>query len=298
MISILKIILIASLILLIKIYFFTILNIFGVLFLVIVLCLVVFAVFIFITAQRAARNKKAQDLASYGFLRDEPLAEGESLEDRVYARYIAAMTPFFSEIGALKFERPNDPAWRLKINELVAEHVRPRLSNDQYAHIVRTLEYNTRLNLISKYEEPVNKNVVARAERLSQQQALTQSLLNKRRQSSDMTPLKFEVWCRDILISQGWKAETTKASGDQGADIVAEKLGKRVVIQCKFYTGPVGNKAVQEVSTARHYYGAAYAAVICNQDLYTRGARELAASAHVKLLVADDLLRANSLFAL
>jgi HJR/Mrr/RecB family endonuclease len=184
----------------------------------------------------------------------------------VYARYIAAMTPFFPKISTLKSEKPHSPEWRLEIDELVAQHVRPKVSDEQYAHLVRTLDYNGRQNLITKYEEPVLRHVVARQERISRQQALKRSLLGKSHRSSDMTPLGFEVWCRDTLISQGWKAEITKASGDQGADITAEKHGNRVVIQCKFYTGPVANKAVQEVSTARHYYGAAYAVVICNED--------------------------------
>jgi len=211
--------------------------------------------------RREARRKQEAALAACAHLRDEPLSIGESLDDRVYSRYITLMRPFFSEIGTLRSQKPHLADWRLRIETLASIHVRPTLSDEQYAHLLKTLDYNGRQNLISKYEEPVLPYAVARDERLLNQQALKQSLLNKSHRSPQMTPLGFETWCRDKLQSQGWTAEITKASGDQGADIVAQRSGQKVVVQCKFYTGSVGNRAVQEVSAARHFYGAGYAAV-------------------------------------
>ena len=48
-----------------------------------------------------------------------------------------------------------------------------------------------------------------------------------------------------------------------------------VVLQCKLYARPVGNKAVQEVAAARTFYDAGFAAVVSNAD-YTEAARRLA----------------------
>ncbi len=73
--------------------------------------------------------------------------------------------------------------------------------------------------------------------------------------SDDMAPLEFEQWCERKLASVGWQCSTTKASGDQGADVLAEKTGTRVVIQCKLYNSPVGNKAVQEGGTSKNRCG-------------------------------------------
>jgi restriction system protein len=61
-----------------------------------------------------------------------------------------------------------------------------------------------------------------------------------------------------------------------------------VVLQCKLYARPVGNKAVQEVAAARTYYDAGFAAVVSNAD-YTEAARRLARRNEVLLLHIDDL---------
>ena len=74
----------------------------------------------------------------------------------------------------------------------------------------------------------------------------------------------------------------TKGSGDQGADILAERNGTTYAIQCKNYEGAVGNFAVQEAYAAAQYYGCDTAAVICPGE-FTRGAKELAASTGVLL---------------
>jgi restriction system protein len=98
----------------------------------------------------------------------------------------------------------------------------------------------------------------------------------------------FEVECRAILEERGWSARRTGAAGDQGADILAEKDGLSVAIQCKHLARPVGNKAVQEVAAARTYYGVDAAAVVATGD-YTEAARRLAARNDVLLLHVDDL---------
>ena len=59
----------------------------------------------------------------------------------------------------------------------------------------------------------------------------------------------------------GWKAETTKGSGDQGVDVLAERAGVRVVLQRKRYNKSVGNKADQEAFAAKTFAKAQYAAV-------------------------------------
>ena len=52
----------------------------------------------------------------------------------------------------------------------------------------------------------------------------------------------------------GWKTQVTKASGDQGCDVLAVKGRARVAIQCKYYSKPIGNKGVQEINAAKSYY--------------------------------------------
>jgi restriction system protein len=110
---------------------------------------------------------------------------------------------------------------------------------------------------------------------------------------TDLTPLDFEHWCADTLRGRGWNARPTPASGDQGADVIAERFDHRVVIQCKLYSKPVGNKAVQEVHSAKTYYGATSAVVVSNAG-FTPSARALAASTGVLLLDQMELAELNT----
>jgi restriction system protein len=65
---------------------------------------------------------------------------------------------------------------------------------------------------------------------------------------------EFEHFVSGQLEDSGWSVRHTGKSGDQGADLVAEKPGVSVAVQCKLYAQPVGNKAVQEALAAQRYY--------------------------------------------
>ena len=116
-------------------------------------------------------------------------------------------------------------------------------------------------------------------------------LKNNSRDLEGITPVGFEVLCVEKLTAGGWDARTTKNTGDQGADIVATFSGETLVVQCKLYGRPVGNKAVQEIAAARDYYRADYAAVVTNAS-FTRAAHDLAASTGVKLVTYVEMANA------
>jgi hypothetical protein len=99
---------------------------------------------------------------------------------------------------------------------------------------------------------------------------------------------EYERFCADLLSKNGWQTRVTKASGDQGVDIIAHYDGLRVVFQCKFYTSPVGNKAVQEVVAARIHEQADLAVVISNTT-YTKSAEILAGTTNTILIHHDDI---------
>lgn len=103
-----------------------------------------------------------------------------------------------------------------------------------------------------------------------------------------ISPVKFERQCADTLRRKGWKTGTTQISGDQGADVVARKSGRLLVIQCKLHSAPIGNKAVQEALAAKAYMRASHAAVVSNQR-YTSSAQRLAYRTGVFLIHFNDL---------
>jgi restriction system protein len=103
-----------------------------------------------------------------------------------------------------------------------------------------------------------------------------------------MSAADFERFCADELSRVGWQARVIGASGDQGVDVVAEKNGRRIVLQCKKYSSPVGNKAVQEAFAGMHYHSANAAYVVSN-GAYTKAALQLASTTGVRLMHYSEL---------
>jgi restriction system protein len=112
----------------------------------------------------------------------------------------------------------------------------------------------------------------------------------------DMSPQEFEHYCAAVLREMKWKARVTRASGDQGVDIVAEKRGMRIVLQCKKYSKPVGNRAVQEIVAGIAHEGARRGVVVATGN-FTPAAVRLAASNQVLLLHHADLRGIDRLLA-
>ena len=96
-------------------------------------------------------------------------------------------------------------------------------------------------------------------------------------------PVAFEHRCAAILKENGWDARAMGGSNDQGADVIASANGRTLVVQCKQYRKPIGNKAVQEAGAARSFYKAHMAAVVGTAP-FTKSAYELADTMDVMLL--------------
>ena len=103
-----------------------------------------------------------------------------------------------------------------------------------------------------------------------------------------MSPVAFEHHCAAVLKAQGWMCKMTRASGDFGIDVIAEKSGARVAIQVKKWAAPVSLSAVQEAAAGMPMYRANIAAVVSVSG-YQPSARTLARVNGVVLLTYDDL---------
>lgn len=101
--------------------------------------------------------------------------------------------------------------------------------------------------------------------------------------TSDLTPLEYERHCAELLRAKGWFVQMTPATRDGGADFIAEKHDWRMIVQCKRYTQPVGNKAVQEVTSALLLYNGNVACVVAPTG-FTRQAQQEAHAQKVELL--------------
>lgn len=117
-----------------------------------------------------------------------------------------------------------------------------------------------------------------------------QQTIENNLQSIDlMSGIEFESYCASLLESIGYKnVKLTKSSGDQGADIICERYGEKIAVQCKCYSSPIGNKPVQEVLAGKMYYDCNSAMVMTN-SYFTQSAREIARKAKVRLCDRDNL---------
>lgn len=100
----------------------------------------------------------------------------------------------------------------------------------------------------------------------------------------------FERWVASALSGFGWDAEVTAASGDQGIDVIASRGGRKIGLQCKLYSSPIGNKAVQEAHAGKAYHGLEKVGVLSNAD-FTSSAKSLAAATGVLLVSHHDIPR-------
>jgi len=109
-----------------------------------------------------------------------------------------------------------------------------------------------------------------------------------------MHPSDYERFVAGLLTSLGWAANVSGKTGDQGVDVLANKGRVRLVVQCKLFSGSVGNAAVQEAISGRAWASATHCIVVSNAK-FTRSAEYLAAKAGVLLLHHDQLTNLDAL---
>lgn len=103
--------------------------------------------------------------------------------------------------------------------------------------------------------------------------------------------VEFENLLEVLFNSLGYVVLQTKASGDQGADLILKKNNVTYTIQAKRYSSSVGNSAVQEAIAGKHYYDTDIAMVVTT-NFFTPHAVSLAEKSNVILWDRDKLLSA------
>lgn len=109
--------------------------------------------------------------------------------------------------------------------------------------------------------------------------------MRKKRKNTTAKGTAYEEHVAQKMRWHGYRfVKRTGKAGDFGCDITARTglFGRRVVVQCKCYSGKVGNAAVQEINAARQFYGATIAVVATNST-FTQAAKELAKACNVCL---------------
>ena len=98
-----------------------------------------------------------------------------------------------------------------------------------------------------------------------------------------MSGVEFEGYVAARLRRAGWQVRFTPAVGDYGVDLIAEKDGQSVAIQCKRHSKSVGVAAVQQVVSGALHHGCTRSLVVSNQE-FTTAARQLAYTHRCQLI--------------
>src|ERR1035438_4284004 len=164
-------------------------------------------------------------------------------------------------VRADPYGKPLLNKWRNEIEYFITHHVRPALMPSQIPRL-------------EKHGRAISERIAQRVAAAAQQRPATPCI------PASMTGAEFEVFCANQLQSCGWAVRVTPLCRDQGVDVIAEKNGLLVALQCKLYSSPVGNKAVQEIAAGRVYQQAHHGAVVTN-GTYTASAEQLADTIYV-----------------
>ncbi len=98
----------------------------------------------------------------------------------------------------------------------------------------------------------------------------------------------FEEYVGWLLRQRGYEVDTTPASHDLGADLIARNNDGRVAVQCKRSTKKVGRLVVSDAHAARSYYKADQSMVISN-SWYSADAQKLAKATGTQLVDRETL---------
>ncbi|WP_260744590.1 restriction endonuclease [Mycobacterium sp. SMC-2] len=105
-----------------------------------------------------------------------------------------------------------------------------------------------------------------------------------------MDGVAFEGYVAARLRRAGWRVKFTPPVGDYGVDLIAEKGGHSVAVQCKRYGKSVGVAAVQQVVSGARHHGCTRSIVVSNRE-FTRAAKQLA-NTHGCQLIGRRVLQA------
>lgn len=62
-----------------------------------------------------------------------------------------------------------------------------------------------------------------------------------------LTPVEFERFIKRLFEKMEYEVETTKATGDEGVDLRLQKGARRAIVQCKRYSGSIGQPVIRDL---------------------------------------------------
>jgi hypothetical protein len=101
--------------------------------------------------------------------------------------------------------------------------------------------------------------------------------------------VKFEKALERLYSDLGYSVHRTKASYDEGIDLVLQKDNKKIIVQCKGHEKPIGVGAIRDLYGTMMHSGAESAVLACPVG-FTEGVRKFAKGKPIELLAAKELV--------
>ena len=101
--------------------------------------------------------------------------------------------------------------------------------------------------ILKKATETYHKEIEA----VKEQEQRKKTMEQKVEQLYHLTPREFEEWTESLFKTLDFQnVVLTPQSGDKGLDLIAEKDGKKIAVQCKKFKGVVGTPVIQAFAGA------------------------------------------------
>ena len=120
----------------------------------------------------------------------------------------------------------------------------------------------------------------------------TQEKFNRVRRLEElqnMDPIEFEQFSGYLLAQQGYQVWTTVASGDEGIDLFLQQGTKTAVVQCKRYSGTVGQPVVRDLYGAM-IHAEANEAMLVTTGVISQPAETWAKGKPIRLIDGHELM--------
>jgi hypothetical protein len=142
-----------------------------------------------------------------------------------------------------------------------------------------------------KSEERLGREDASSVYRPEERRRQIEALLNRdpvKDEINYMSGEQFEEFMAELFHQRGYSVQTTTGSGDQGVDLLLDVDDRKVAVQLKRWTAPVGNRVISHTLGGMLHYGAQEAWVVTTGS-FTPKAKEMARSTGVRLIDGNEL---------
>lgn len=180
------------------------------------------------------------------------------------------------------------------------EDIDNQIEKIKYLRSIGQLDRQYEFRNDSKYM--VQEKIKAEEEEIERQQEILRAEQREQRKQevnrivgsdiNELSGIDFEGVCQQLVENMGFETETTKASGDGGIDLIAYNhqplLSGKYIIQCKRYSGSVGEPIIRDlfgvVTSERANKG-----ILMTTGYFTPSAIKFAEGKPIELIDGDKL---------